>query len=302
MSDADTTVARAAGGDAVAVRTVDSDRGSVAYAEYGDPEGVPLLFFHGTPGSRLLGELYDDAARERGMRVLALDRPGYGDSDPWEDRTLANTGAFATPVLADAGVDSAGVVGFSGGGPHALAFAASHPGSVRRVDLVAGATPPDCGPADSRSQRMLGTLAARAPWLLSRVLGVQVWLARRKPSLVVGQYTSDDTDDLSGDVATLVGQDFVTGLASSRAGLATEARLFTRAWDFPLERVTAPVALWHGTRDGNVSIEGARELQTRLPEAELTTFETDHLRTLLASREAVLDRQAAAGREARRRA
>lgn len=301
MSDADTTSAPA-GDDTTEVRTVDTDRGSVAYVEYGDPGGVPVLFFHGTPGSRLLGELYDDTARERGVRVIALDRPGYGDSDPWDDRTLANTGAFAAPVLADAGVDSAGVVGFSGGGPHALAFGASHPGCVRRVDLVAGATPPDCGPGEPRSQRMLGTLAARAPWLLSGLLGVQVWLARRRPAVVVGQYTSGDTDDPSGEVAALVGRDFVAGLESSRAGLATEARLFTREWDFPLERVTAPVGLWHGTRDGNVPIEGARELQSRLPDAELTTFETDHLRTLLASRDAVLDRQARAGREARQRA
>mgnify|MGYP000430480185 FL=1 len=301
MSDVDTPEA-VAGDDTAEARTVDTDRGSVVYVEYGDPEGIPVLFFHGTPGSRLLGELYDDVARERGVRVLALDRPGYGDSDPWDDRTLATTGVFAAAVLADAGVDSAGVVGFSGGGPHALAFGASHPGCVRRVDLVAGATPPDCGPEEPRPQRILGALATKAPWLLSGLLGVQVWLARRRPAVVVGQYTSGDTDDLPEAVTTLVGRDFVAGLESSRDGLLTETRLFTREWDFPLERVTAPVGLWHGTRDGNVPIEGARELQSRLRDAELTTVETDHLRTLLTSRDAVLDRQVQAGREARQRA
>jgi len=274
------------------VRTVDTERGRVAYAEYGDPGGTPVLFFHGTPGSRLLGAVYDEAARDRGLRVLAVDRPGYGQSEPWPDRTLADTGAFAVPVLDDAGVDRVGVVGFSGGGPHALALAASHPGRVRRVDLVGGAVPHDCGPADPLTQRLLGTLAARTPRLLGGLLRVQTWVAGRNPSTVLGQYTSGDTEAVPADVTELVGRDFVEALDASRNGLLVESRLFGRPWDVALEEIDVSVHLWHGERDGNVPIEGARELRGRLPDAELTTFETDHLRTLLASRSAVLDAQA----------
>jgi pimeloyl-ACP methyl ester carboxylesterase len=274
------------------VRTVDTERGRVAYTEYGDSGGVPVLFFHGTPGSRLLGAVYADAARERGLRVLAVDRPGYGDSEPWPERTLADTGAFAVPVLDDAGVDRAGVVGFSGGGPHALALAASHPDRVRQVALVGGAVPQDCGPADPLTQRLLGTLAARTPRLLGGLLRVQTWVARRNPSAVLGQYTSGDTGDVPADVTELVGRDFVEALETSRNGLLVESRLFGRPWDVTLEGIDVPVGLWHGERDENVPLEGARGLQERLPEAELTTFETDHLRTLLASRSAVLDAQA----------
>ena len=78
----------------------------MAYAECGDPGGVPVLFFHGTPGSGLLGALWDDAARQRDLRLLALDRPGYGRSDPWTGRTLADTAGFAGPVLDGAPVES----------------------------------------------------------------------------------------------------------------------------------------------------------------------------------------------------
>lgn len=143
MSDAGTTAAPTDEGDG-RLRTVDADRGRVAYVEYGDPDGVPVLFFHGTPGSRVLGALYDEPARDRGVRVIAPDRPGYGRSSPWPDRTFADAPAFAVPVLDDAGVDRAGVVGFSGGGPHALALAATRGDRVTRVDLVASAAPPDC--------------------------------------------------------------------------------------------------------------------------------------------------------------
>jgi len=277
------------------VSTVDTGRGRVAYAEYGDDEDVPVLFFHGTPGSRLLGSVYAETARAHGVRVLAVDRPGYGESDPWRARTLADTGEFAVPVLDDAGVDRAGVVGFSGGGPHALAMAASHPGRVRRVDLVGGAVPPDCGPDGPRTQRLLGTLAARTPRLLGALLRFQTWVARRNPSAVVDQYTTGDTGDVPAEVTALVGRDFVEALDASRNGVVTESRLLVREWDFSLTRIDTPVHLWHGDRDGNVPIEGARALQKRLPGADLTVFETDHLRTLLASRSAVLDGQAGSG-------
>ncbi|MFB6152239.1 MAG: alpha/beta fold hydrolase [Haloarculaceae archaeon] len=136
--------ATAAGTGESQTRTVSVDGRTVAYAEYGDPDGTPVLFFHGTPGSRVLGALYDEPARDRGVRVIAPDRPGYGRSSPWPDRTFADAPAFAVPVLDDAGVDRAGVVGFSGGGPHALALAATRGDRVTRVDLVASAAPPDC--------------------------------------------------------------------------------------------------------------------------------------------------------------
>jgi len=279
------------------VRTIDTGRGRVAYAEYGDPDGVPVLFFHGTPGSRLLGAVYAEEAKERGVRVLAVDRPGYGESDPWNDRTLADTGEFAVPVLDDADVDRVGVVGFSGGGPHALAMAATHPGRVRRVDLVGGAVPTDCGPDGPRAQRLLGTLAARTPRLLGGLLRFQTWVARRNPSAVVGQYTTGDTDDIPEDVTALAGRDFVEALDASRNGIVTESRLLEREWDFSPMGIGTPVGLWHGERDGNVPIEGAREFQRRLSDTELTVFETDHLRSLLASRSAVIEKAAVAGTE-----
>lgn len=275
-------------------RTVATERGEVAYAAYGDPDGAPVFFFHGTPGSRLLGALWDGAARERGVRLLAVDRPGYGRSDPWTGRTLADTADFAVPVLDDAGADRAGAVGFSGGGPHALALAATTD-RVRRVGLVAGAVPRG---EDPRAQRLLGTLASRTPRLLGTLLRVQRWVARRNPGSVVGQYTSGDAASVPDGVTELVGRDFVEALRS-RNGVVTESRLFAGTWDLPLEAIDAPVELFHGTRDGNVPVEGARALAARL-DADLTVEETDHLRTLLASREAILDRQAILDREAGR--
>ncbi|AXG09865.1 alpha/beta fold hydrolase [Haloplanus rubicundus] len=269
--------------------SVAADR-HVAYAEYGDPTGRPVLFLHGTPGSRRLGQLFDAPARREGVRIVAPDRPGYGASSPWPTRDLTDTGAFVAPVLDDAGVDRAGVVGFSGGGPHALALAATHADRVTSVDVVAGATPPDCPPTP-RVQRLLGRLASTTPRLLSGLLRVQAWLAGVAPAVVVSQYA--ETERVPDEVASLVARDFVDAVAASRRGAITELRLLAASWDLPLASVDRPVRLRHGTRDANVPIAGARALRDRLPDARLTAVEdADHLTALLRSRAPVVAQHA----------
>ncbi|AZH24912.1 alpha/beta fold hydrolase [Haloplanus aerogenes] len=268
---------------------IDDDR-HVAYAEYGDPTGRPVLFLHGTPGSHRLGRLFDDTARREGVRLLAIDRPGYGRSSPWPTRDLTDTGAFVVPVLDDVGVDRAGVVGFSGGGPHALALAATHGARVERVDVVSGATPPSVGETPT-TQRLLETLASTAPSLLRGLFRGQATLAEFfPPAVVVSQYTTaEGRASLSDDVAALVARDFVEAFAQTRRGAVTELRLLSAPWPFSLSTLDVSVNLWHGANDTNVPVEGVRRFCDRLPDAQLTVFEdADHLTTLLRSRSSVV--------------
>jgi pimeloyl-ACP methyl ester carboxylesterase len=277
-----------------AVGTAATDAGPrVSYAEYGDPDGRPVLFLHGTPGSRVLGELFDEEARRAGVRLLAPDRPGYGDSPPWPSRTLAEAARFAGPVLDDAGVATAGVVGFSGGGPHALALAATRGDRVERVDAIACAPPPDADRRRPPGQRLLAALADAAPRLLRGVLRVQAWgLARLPPRFVAAQYTSDP-GALPAATVECVRRDFVTALSRSRRGAVTEFAALDRDWGVALETVDVPVGLWHGADDANAPVAGARRLCDRLPNADLTVLDdADHLTALLRCRSAVLARHA----------
>jgi pimeloyl-ACP methyl ester carboxylesterase len=203
-------------------------RRRVAYAEYGDPDGEAVVVLHGTPGSRLFGALFDDAARRGGVRVLAPDRPGYGRSSPWSDRRLTDTGAFVTSVLDDAGVDRADVVGFSGGGPHALAVAGSHGERVASVDVVSGATPPSLRDGTPTPRRLLGVAARRTPRLTGTLVRGRRWVAEwAGPSVVVSQYTNGERE---------TGTPSASAAASSRrwpavgAGPLTESRLLAREW------------------------------------------------------------------------
>ncbi|MFB6172478.1 MAG: alpha/beta fold hydrolase [Haloarculaceae archaeon] len=270
------------------------DRRQLAYAEYGSPDGAPVLFLHGTPGSRRLGALVDAPARERDVRVLALDRPGYGRSTPWPDRTVTDAPDFVAPVLDDAGVERAGLVAFSGGCPYALATAAANPDRVGRVDVVAGAVPPSVREAAPLSPRLVETLATAAPPLLGGAFRVQAWLAGRDPSLVAAQYTADGSDPVPEATAALLAADFREAVARHRRGVVTEFRDAATDWGVSLDAIDADVCLWHGADDANVPIEDARRLASRLPTARFETLpDADHLRALLRSAPEVLARHRA---------
>ncbi|WP_239685558.1 alpha/beta fold hydrolase [Halolamina pelagica] len=177
--------------------TIAGDR-DLRYAEYGDPNGSPVVFLHGTPGSSRLAALFDSAAAQSGVRLLAPDRPGFGESSPWPERAVNDAPRFLTPVLDDAGVDTAGLVAFSGGSPYALATAATVPDRITRVDVVAGATPPTTDDETPAVQRLLTGLATTTPRILRGLFRGQAWLADRlDPSFVTAQYTTGGTTDPS---------------------------------------------------------------------------------------------------------
>ncbi len=252
----------------------------VAYADYGASEGDVVLALHGAPGSRRLWELFDDEARRHGVRILAPDRPGYGRSPPWPERTLSDT-EYLEAVLDDAGVGRADVLGFSGGGPHALALATSAPARVESVHVVAGAVPPSFETAKPRVLQLIDALADRTPRLLRGVLRVQTAMVRyAPPSVVATQYTNRD-GGVEGDVETTVARDFRIAFARSRQGFVTETRLLGDEWGFDPAEAEPNVTLYHGERDDNVPIESARRFAGAIG-AELAVLDdADHLGTLV---------------------
>lgn len=270
----ETNVVRAAGGQ------------PISYAEYGRSDGAPVVFLHGAPESRLLGTLLDRPARTHGVRVLAPDRPGYGCSVPWPDRSIRDAAEFVTPVLDDAGVETAELVGYSGGGPSALATAADRPDRVGHVDVIAGATPPRADSSAPAVQRLAARLATSTPSVLGALLRGQAWLAELLgPSFVVDQYTSSAVDEpVPEAVVATVRADFVEAFAEQPTGAVTEFRNSASKWGVDLDEVKPRVDLWYGDSDTNVPVGGARWLEQELPTAELHVLErADHIRTLTGS-------------------
>ncbi|MFB6161403.1 MAG: alpha/beta fold hydrolase, partial [Haloferacaceae archaeon] len=120
------------------------DGRTLAYAVAGDPDGAPVVAHHGTPGSRLFAALLAAAARETGVRLVVPDRPGYGRSDPPPDGwSWADWPAAFEALAAAESLDRVAALGFSGGGPFALA--AGTRDRTTRVALVSALAPPTAG-------------------------------------------------------------------------------------------------------------------------------------------------------------
>jgi pimeloyl-ACP methyl ester carboxylesterase len=148
---------------------------TVAFTDLGDPDGVCVLFFHGAPASRLVpGFLADDFAAE-GLRVLSLDRPGYGGSSPQPGRSRPDWPDDVAAVAAALGGGRFAVIGHSSGGPYALACCALLPDQVVGGLVVASPTDMrwprarDGWPPLEVEVMELGDEEAAVAWLTDRV-------------------------------------------------------------------------------------------------------------------------------------
>src|SRR5688572_13305635 len=118
-----------------------ADGRHIGYAEFGDPDGATVLALHGTPGSRFMFALTDQAARARGLRIVAPERPGYGLSDFHCRTTLAPTADDMTAFADALQLGRLAVIGVSGGAPFALAAAAAMPARTVLLALISPVGP-----------------------------------------------------------------------------------------------------------------------------------------------------------------
>ncbi len=114
---------------------------TLAWRWWGEPGGIPILRLQGTPGSRLYRHPDPAIQRDLGVRYLLADRPGYGGSDRLPGRGVAAIADDLAVLLDHHQLDRVPVMGTSGGGPHALAVAAKHPGRISAVSVIVGASP-----------------------------------------------------------------------------------------------------------------------------------------------------------------
>lgn len=112
------------------------DGRTLAYQVRGDAKGVPVLYQHGVPGSRLRQPADPDLWRRLKVRAITYDRPGYGRSTRRPGRTVADCVADVLAIADKLRLDRFCVVGVSGGGPHALAVATAVPDRVVAAALV----------------------------------------------------------------------------------------------------------------------------------------------------------------------
>lgn len=243
----------------------------LAYCEYGATGGAPAFFFHGWPGSRLDFGPNDAAATEAGVRVIAVDRPGIGRSDPQPGRRVLDWPGDVAELADSLGVGRFAVLGFSFGGAFARACAYSLPERVVRAGLVSCLGPVD-DPNAKRGMRAptrYGLAAARISPLLARPM---VWFTARQAlggkmiDRLSRSMSAPDADVLRRpDVRDGLGRSIVESFRQGIAPAAWDGVAVARGEGFRLDDIRAEVVIWHGEQDRNDPVEMARVQERRLP-------------------------------------
>ena len=241
------------------------------------PEGAtPLIWHHGTPGSRVTSRQIERSAHAHGLRLVTTSRPGYGSSSRQRGRRVVDVVADTAEVLAWLGVDHCVTSGASGGGPHALACAARLHG-VAGCLVVASVAPYDAADLDwldSMGQENLDefTAAAEGEESLRRHLrALEDDFRHISPEGITDAMSSvlPDVDRaaLTGEYALDVARGFHEALATGVDGWLDDDLAFVRPWGFDLAEVMTPTMLWQGELDLMVPFAHGRWLAGALPHA-----------------------------------
>jgi len=206
-------------------------RDALIWDDVGDPRGIPVLYFHGGGDSRLTRHPDDSILRSVGIRLVAVERCALVDPR----RTLPGYAREVERIADDLGLARFSVLGWSAGGPHALAVAHELGPRVAHASVVAGMPPP------------------RGLRAMPRDVRATVRLARISPRLAIGPLTRWSRRPVPPTGSAATDRAYADGRVEAFRGggtwLAVELAMLGRPWGFDLEDVHAPVTLWYGERD-----------------------------------------------------
>jgi pimeloyl-ACP methyl ester carboxylesterase len=246
----------------------------LGYAEWGDRAGRPLLYFHGWPGSRLEGRLGDEAAKDRGVRLIAIDRPGMGLSTFQPGRRLVDWPDDVVELAAAMGLGRFAVLGISGGGPYAAACAWKLSDRLTGAAIVSSLAPLDVSGAIGemgRQNRLAFQLVGHVAVLRRIRMAAMARTVARRPDRVLQSGVAAAVDKQyvdRPDVRKILGESLSEAFRKGSRGPAWELGLYARPWGFRVEHIRAPVHLWHGEEDANAPVKMGRYLATSIPECE----------------------------------
>jgi len=259
----------------------------LAVDDVGDPAGAPVLYLHGTPDSRLSRHPDDGLAAAAGVRLLALDRPGYGGSDPLPAATGPDgwpgwVAAAVGRVLDALGVERCGVLAWSGGTLAALAVAAGLPDRVDRLGIVGGLVPrqayddPAVREAGAARLGVIELADALAPGDLGEAVA-PLMAPYPCDAGLAAEHQADQRDAAgAAELATVPGaaarlaDALAEAVRRGLAGVAADVEAQARPLAVDLAAVRAPVRLWYGADDRVTPPAFGRWYAAHLPDAQLT--------------------------------
>lgn len=266
------------------------DGRNLEYLTGGAADGFGLVYHSGTPSAAVVDPSMWAAAERAGMRLVTYSRPGYGASTP---RPVPE--GWPVPIVVDAddttalldhlGMDEYVTLGWSGGGPRALACAATMPGRCRAAASLAGVAPREAegldwlagmGPenvrdfeAADRGREAFRPIAEQEAAELGSVTADDIVAA------LGGLVDEVDAAALSGEFAEVVAASFRHAMAQGPEGMLEDNLQIARPWGFDLSAIDVPVSVWQGAHDKMVPFEHGRWLAAHVPGARAHLFDDE---------------------------
>ena len=262
-----------------------ADGAVLEYLVSGPADSRTLLFQPGTPNAGAAFRAIVEPAAALGLRTVSYSRPGYGQSTPRPGRSVADAVADVETVLDAAGAQEFVTLGWSGGGPHALATGALLPERCQAVAVLAGVAPYPAHGIDWFAGMGEGNLeefgaALAGPGELSALLeSFAAELATVTGDGVTEALASVlspvDRAALTGEFAEEMAAAVRRAVASGIAGWRDDDLAFVSDWGFELDQISVPVDIWQGRQDRMVPFEHGQWLAAKVLNAQAHLFATE---------------------------
>ena len=252
----------------------------------GPDTGLPLVFHHGTPMSNVQFQPFVDAATERGLRTITYSRPGYGGSTRHEGRNIADAAWDTRAVLDAVGGQRCVTLGWSGGGPHALACAALLPDRVAACATLAGVGPFDvedldflAGMGDANVEEFGYVRDGDDEAMIRFMQAYAQETHDTTPEGVIESLRSllppVDMDALRDELGWFFVENDREAFREGIWGWFDDDVAFVRPWGFELSSIEVPVTVWQGRQDLMVPIAHGLWLSSHIPAAHAELSDAD---------------------------
>lgn len=244
----------------------------LAWAEYGATDGEPVFYFHGMPGSQLEAQPADAIALDLGIRLITPDRPGYGYSEAQDNFSLLDWPNAVSQLADKLNLNRFSILGFSGGGPYALACAHKIADRINQLTLVSSPAPFDTDVMQNHISADFKPLYELAAADYSAAIEQISQMAPTPESLLNIMQTSLPPADRELFNQKHFQKQYLENLTISMRngvnGIVNDLRNIKLPWQFNLQEIQAHVDIWHGRNDINVGFSIAEYLADSLNNVE----------------------------------
>lgn len=265
-----------------------TDGRQLGFAEYGDPSGIPIFYFHGFPGSRLEAGRFHEIAIANRYRLIGIDRPGMGLSSFDKKRSILSWSSDVECFANSMGIEKFSIIGHSGGSPFVAACAYALSQRLNGAAIVSGMAPLDHSESKVgmvRGQRVVTRLIKAIPWLTNVMMKLTLMMLKN-PSKMMKQMVKqlpevDQALFRDPEISKVIIDSTIEAFRNGISGPAYEMKLLFKPWGFNLENIKFPVTIWQGTLDTQAPMSHAKIYANLISGSQLRIVENEGHHSLL---------------------